>query len=94
MRDMQMRPVVSGHLESVETREEEAAESDRVLRQVQEAIDDVDGVRNRLTELYRSSQPGTAAEVEIGGALQSARVAIKRLRKAQVELMTRALPGM
>jgi len=71
-----------------------AQEAQRVIRQVNDAIDDVDAVRNRLTDLYRGAKPGTPVEIEIGDALQSVRAAMKRLRKAREELVNQPLPGM
>lgn len=72
----------------------QAEEAQRVIRQISSAIEDVDAVRDRLTDLYRNAKPGTPVEIEIGDALQSVRAAMKRLRKAREELVNQPLPGM
>lgn len=69
-------------------------ETQRVLAKVADAIQDTDGVRDDLTDLYRSLRPGTVAEVEVGDALMAVRTAMKRLRKAQENLLNPPLPGM
>ena len=69
-------------------------ETQRVLGKVADAIQDTDAVRDSLADLYRSLRPGTVAEVEVGDALQAVRTAMKRLRKAQENLLNPPLPGM
>lgn len=69
-------------------------EAQRVLGKVADAIQDTDMVRDSLADLYRSLRPGTVAEVEVGDALQAVRTAMKRLRKAQENLLNPPLPGM
>ena len=72
----------------------ESREAQRIIGKVTDAIQDVDMIRDSLTDLYRSVRPGTVAEIQVGDALQAIRTAMKRLRKAKEELINPPLPGM
>ena len=63
-----------------------------VVKTVEDAITDLDWVRQHVARQYASLESGTVAEFEIGEVLQAVRKAVVRARKALGEVAQQQLP--
>lgn len=63
-----------------------------VVKTVEDAIQDLDWVRQHLARQYSTLESGTVAEFEIGEMLQAVRKAVVRSRKALGEVAQQELP--
>lgn len=72
--------------------ERKAAATHEVVKTVEDAIADLDWVRQHLAKQYATLESGTVAEFEIGEVLQAVRKAVVRSRKALGEVAQMELP--
>lgn len=63
-----------------------------VVKTVENAIADLDWVRQHLAKQYSTLESGTVAEFEIGEILQAVRRAVVRARKGLGEVAQQELP--
>ena len=68
------------------------ATGDVAAQGVSNALFELNGIRQRLADLYASVPAGTTVEEEIGDCLHVVRTACKRVRKAAGELLQAPLP--
>ncbi len=64
----------------------------QVVKTVEDAITDLDWVRQHLAKQYSTLESGTVAEFEVGEMLQAVRKAVVRARKALGEVAQQELP--
>lgn len=64
----------------------------QVVKTVEDAIADLDWVRQHLAREYAGLENGTVAEFEVGETLQAVRKAVVRARKALGEVAQQELP--